>query len=92
RFWSNLLGAVESLLRETDKVLPEGAQAAAAPSEAPAASGTAGAGAAPAQPRTVFREAASVIAHPETGTIAVRATARQHEKVQEFLDRLVGTA
>jgi MSHA type pilus biogenesis protein MshL len=32
--------------------------------------------------------AASVIAHPETGIISVRATARQHEKVQEFLDKV----
>jgi general secretion pathway protein D len=36
-----------------------------------------------------FREAASVIANPETGVIAVRATARQHEKVQEFIDRVM---
>lgn len=92
RFWSSLLTAVESLLRETDKLLPAEAQAAApAPVAADAANPNA-ATAAEAQQRTVFREAASVIAHPETGTIAVRATARQHEKVQEFLDRLVGTA
>ncbi len=36
-----------------------------------------------------FREAASVIANSETGVIAVRATSRQHEKVQEFLDRIM---
>ncbi|WP_338849193.1 pilus (MSHA type) biogenesis protein MshL [Massilia sp. W12] len=34
----------------------------------------------------VFREAASVIANPETGLITVRATGRQHEKIAEFLD------
>ena len=39
-----------------------------------------------------FREAASVIASPETGVITVRATARQHEKVQEFLDRVMRSA
>ncbi|MBI2308720.1 MAG: type II and III secretion system protein [Rhodocyclales bacterium] len=32
--------------------------------------------------------AASVIAHPETGILSVRANARQHEKVQEFLDKV----
>jgi type II secretory pathway component GspD/PulD (secretin) len=39
-----------------------------------------------------FREAASVIANPEGGVITVRATARQHEKVQEFLDRVMSGA
>ena len=42
--------------------------------------------------RMTFREAASVIANPEAGVITVRATARQHEKVQEFLDRVMGSA
>ena len=42
--------------------------------------------------RMTFREAASVIANPETGVIAVRATSRQHEKVQEFLDRVMRSA
>ncbi|GAA5179180.1 hypothetical protein GCM10025771_20580 [Niveibacterium umoris] len=39
-----------------------------------------------------YREAASVIASPETGVVSVRATARQHEKVQEFLDRVIDSA
>jgi len=38
--------------------------------------------------RLTFREAASVIVHPETGIIAVRATSRQHEKVKEFLEQV----
>jgi general secretion pathway protein D len=42
--------------------------------------------------RMTFREAASVIASPETGVIAVRATSRQHEKVQEFIDRVMRSA
>ena len=42
--------------------------------------------------RMTFREAASVIANPEAGVINVRATARQHEKVQEFLDRVMSSA
>ena len=42
--------------------------------------------------RMTFREAASVIANPESGIITVRATSRQHEKVQEFIDRVMGSA
>lgn len=36
--------------------------------------------------------AANVIANAETGVISVRATNRQHEKVQEFIDRVMGSA
>ena len=42
--------------------------------------------------RMTFREAASVITNPESGIVTVRATARQHEKVQEFLDRVISSA
>ncbi|MFN3564512.1 MAG: type II secretion system protein GspD [Burkholderiaceae bacterium] len=95
RFWQSLVEAVQSLLRETDKVLPaeaaDGEPTAAAPSGA-ADKGAKAAAAAAAPRRSLYREAASVIAHPETGTIAVRATAQQHARVQEFLDRLLGTA
>ena len=42
--------------------------------------------------RMTFREAASVITNAETGIITVRATSRQHEKVQEFIDRVVSSA
>jgi len=36
--------------------------------------------------------AATVIANPETGVISVRATNKQHEKVQEFIDRVMSSA
>jgi MSHA biogenesis protein MshL len=36
--------------------------------------------------------AANVIANAETGVISVRATNRQHEKVQEFIDKVMGSA
>lgn len=36
--------------------------------------------------------AATVIASPETGVISVRATNKQHEKVQEFLDKVMSSA
>jgi general secretion pathway protein D len=42
--------------------------------------------------RTTFREAASVIVNAEAGLIAVRATSRQHEKIQEFLDQVLSSA
>lgn len=42
--------------------------------------------------RMTFREAASVISNPESGVITVRATSRQHEKVQEFIDRVMNSA
>ena len=42
--------------------------------------------------RTTFREAASVITNAEGNIIVVRATARQHEKVQEFLDQIMSNA
>lgn len=53
-----------------------------------------GAGATPAGTagRSQFREAASVIASPETGNISVRATQSQHAKVGEFLDRVMRSA
>jgi len=38
--------------------------------------------------KLTFREAASVIVNPETGVVTVRATSRQHEKVQEFLEQV----
>lgn len=38
------------------------------------------------------RGAQSVIANPEGGLIAVRATSRQHEKIQEFLDIVLSSA
>ena len=42
--------------------------------------------------RLTFREAASVIVNPETGIVSVRATSRQHEKVQEFLEQVIGAS
>ncbi len=39
-----------------------------------------------------FKEAASVIMSAESGVITVRATGRQHEKIQEFVDRVVNAS
>jgi len=86
KFWDSLVGNVKDLLRETDKIIPA---AGAAPAAAPAQGGAPGTQ--QAQPTAEFREAASVIANAETGVLSIRATSRQHEKVQEFLDQ-VGTS
>lgn len=42
--------------------------------------------------RSTVREAASVIVHAETGVVTVRATQRQHKRIQEFIDRVVHSA
>ncbi|MBE0627863.1 MAG: type II and III secretion system protein, partial [Burkholderiales bacterium] len=61
---------------------------------APGSAGAAGgaAPAAPAEPGATFREAASVISNPETGVLSIRASSRQHEKIQEFLDQVLSNA
>jgi MSHA biogenesis protein MshL len=100
-FWDALVNNVKDILRETDKVMPGQTvtatppPAAAAPS-APAPPGGAPAPAAPiavaATSNVTFREAASVIANPEAGILTIRATSRQHEKIQEFLDQVLANA
>ena len=100
KFWDTLVANVKEILQETDKVLPAGAPpppvSTTAPTQAgqiPPATPPAGAPALPqAAPTPTFREAASVIANPETGVLNIRATSRQHEKVQEFLDNVMTNA
>ena len=87
KFWATLERNIKDILHETDKILPAGAPQPAslqAPSGAPGAPG-----AAPSTPSATFREAASVIVNAEAGIVVVRATARQHEKIQEFLDQVL---
>jgi MSHA biogenesis protein MshL len=104
KFWDTLVSNVKDLLQETDKILPA-ATAAPAAAQAPAAAVAAAAaagqppGAPPAQAAAPaqsggasFREAASVIANSEAGVLSIRATSRQHEKVQEFLDQVLANA
>jgi MSHA biogenesis protein MshL len=97
KFWDTLVKNIEEILRETDKILPSGgAPAAAAPAAQPGAAPGAPPGAAaplqPAVPNLNFREAASVIANKEVGVISIRATSRQHEKIQEFVDQVMTSA
>src|SRR5205807_2316797 len=105
--WDSVVQNVKEILRETDKIIsaPSAAALASAAAAAPppAAAGTAGAPgavpqpaipAAPAlpQPSAIYQEAASVIANRESGVLYVRATSKQHEKVQEFLDQVLAGA
>jgi MSHA type pilus biogenesis protein MshL len=120
QFWVSLEKNIKDILRETDKILPEGssetfveqsaeqtATGAAALPQAGRNTAQAIANALQANPApasnsqrtgtavyrtSTFREAASVIMNPESGVITVRATGRQHERIQEFLDRVVNSA
>ena len=99
-FWDTLKENVVAILRDTDKILPAPGQASAAPTAAPTPTPQAGAApgapvqaaAAPAQQGATFREAASVISNPESGILSIRASSRQHEKIQEFLDQVLSSA
>ncbi|MGC1174216.1 pilus (MSHA type) biogenesis protein MshL [Polaromonas sp.] len=98
----DLLRETDKVIETTAGAAPV---AAAAPAPASAVSSAAGAlgtatrtitgtaaPATPAAPQPLYREAASVIANPETGVISVRATGKQHARVREFLDQVVGNA
>jgi general secretion pathway protein D len=103
QLWDAIVQNVREILRETDKIVPLSGTAASSAQAGPAAAPAApqpGAtpGAAPpaptaaapaAQSAVEFREAASVIGNRESGVLFVRATSRQHEKVQEFLDQVL---
>ena len=121
RFWETLEKNVKDMLRETDKVLPEGSSETFVQNRGQSSVATTQSRAS-AQPRTgrttssqsrtettpgvnqtqeaaefveqrlTFREAAAVIVNPESGIISVRATSRQHEKVQEFLELVGGSS
>ncbi|TRZ96875.1 MAG: pilus (MSHA type) biogenesis protein MshL [Rhodocyclaceae bacterium] len=117
-FWQSLEKNLKDILRETDKILPEGSsETVIERSDQQATTGT-GAQSAPSSrsggqtaslagspnpaaiqqsgntviKRTTFREAASIIVNPEAGVVVVRATSRQHEKVQEYLDLVLTSA
>ena len=98
--WDSVVQNVKDILRETDKIIPAPSAAAASAAAAVPPPGAAGAApqppiAAPVvipQPSTIYQEAASVIANRESGVLYVRATAKQHERVQEFLDQVLAGA
>ncbi|OLD77261.1 MAG: hypothetical protein AUF66_00550 [Betaproteobacteria bacterium 13_1_20CM_67_22] len=92
--WDSIVVNVKEILRETDKILPAAATFAAPvqPPVAPPGQTAAAGQAAPQQPSTTYQEAASVIANRESGVLYVRATSKQQEKVQEFLDQVMAGA
>jgi len=95
KFWETLVANIKDILRETDKVLPAGAAPAAQQPPAAAGQQKPAAGAATqtaAAAPVTFREAASVIANPEAGVLSIRATSRQHAKIQQFLDQVLASA
>ncbi len=117
-FWETLIKNITDILRETDKILPEGSsetvvqqnnvnsttgtgqQASGSKKQnsakstlenSPDAATIEGEGTTVTR-RNTFREAASVIANPESGIITVRATGKQHEKIQEFVTQVMRNA
>jgi MSHA biogenesis protein MshL len=93
--WDSIVLNVKEILRETDKILPAAATAAAMPLQPPPVAPGAGqsaAAAGPVVPTPTYQEAASVIANRESGVLYVRATSKQHEKVLEFLDQVMAGA
>ena len=115
-FWERLESNIKDILRETDKILPEGSSETVVQQNSN--SSTTGTGVQPANNgkksvavkggienspnaamiegegttvtrRNTFREAASVISNPESGVITVRATGKQHEKIQEFVSHIM---
>ena len=119
KFWETLGNNIRDMLRETDKLLPEGssetftqtrsqgvtasnrpqtatqrrnsAQTSQTTTTGPGVAEQAAAQEGATQTLT-FREAASVIMNPETGTLAIRATSRQHETVGEFIEQISGSS
>ncbi|MES2499983.1 MAG: secretin N-terminal domain-containing protein, partial [Pseudomonadota bacterium] len=105
--WESLIQNLKELLAETDKEVivsrfgsvPESnAQNTSASTTTPTTTSLAEAAKTATEERNQQRSeyktlfAANVIANPETGVISVRATNKQHEKVQEFIDRVMGSA
>lgn len=113
-FWDTLVKNVTDMLRETDRILPEGSSETTVEQNNTKTTNT------PAKPnkktaskdgeeansdtaiiegegttvtrRSTFREAASVISNPEAGVLTVRATSRQHEKINEYITQVMRNA
>jgi general secretion pathway protein D len=102
-FWETLVKNITDILRETDKILPQGSseivvqqqnsqsQKGDASKAADNAAVIEGEGSTVTR-RSTFREAASVIPNAEAGIITVRATGKQHEKIQEFITQVMHSA
>ncbi|HEV3410589.1 MAG TPA: hypothetical protein VG095_09855, partial [Chthoniobacterales bacterium] len=100
KLWESLVQNVKDILRETDKIIPAGTQLAQPTTSITSPAPTPGAGAptqsppivVTSQPTATYQEAASVIGNRESGILYVRASSKQHERVQEFLDQVLAGA
>lgn len=106
--WESLIQNIKDLLQETDKevmIARYGNNATATNQTKDSSAGNSNSTASQAELNRAATEqrnqeqieyktrfAANVIANAETGIISVRATNRQHEKVQEFIDRVMNSA
>lgn len=118
-FWERLESNIKEILRETDKILPEGSsetfvqqnsntsttgtgvyphtggkkapQLKGGIENSPNAATIAGEGTTVTRLNT-FREAASVIPNPESGIISVRASGKQHDKIQEVISQIMNSS
>jgi MSHA biogenesis protein MshL len=102
--WDNLVNNIKELLAETDKEVivsrygtsqveqqdKDGDKSATLSKETSDRTTSESRDKARAEYKTLF--ASTVIANPETGVISVRATNKQHEKVQEFIDKVMNSA
>ena len=90
--WESIVQNVREILRETDKIIPGTTVTPPAAATAPPAATPPGAPPTQVQSTSTFQEAAAVIANRESGLLFVRATSKQHERVQEFLDQVMAGA
>lgn len=99
-FWFNLEKNIRDMLRASNLNDAQADPLAALQNQAGGAPGAPNAFGQPAAPAPALGAAFgqrntganSVIVNPEGGLIAVRATARQHEKIAQFLDVVLGAA
>jgi general secretion pathway protein D len=96
KLWESLIQNVKDILRETDKVIPRAPTSRRPPPQRrqclPCRAGCRSSRRhlpprrSPARP---IRRPPSVIGNRESGVLYVRATSKQHERVQEFLDQVL---
>ncbi|MBU0623151.1 MAG: pilus (MSHA type) biogenesis protein MshL [Gammaproteobacteria bacterium] len=106
-FWDTLIKNIEDILRETDKEIVAGRRSSTAEEEAAKSEEVKGEAASETSAKKTESKgkagdqdykdyktllAASVIASPEAGIITVRATGKQHDKIQEFVTRVMRSA
>jgi len=101
RFWETLEKNIKDILRETDKEVVVSRRTASTEEQTTAAKPDGKTETTPADAERKSKsgdqdykdyqtlQAASVIASPEAGIITVRATSKQHEKIQDFISQVM---